>query len=159
MERAMASGTQPMSKSRRNAHFFKTFTSVAKGNATLEGENLEDATEFIHSYGKNAKSYSIMWKILLAVTIGVIVLFMIKLGNTSEMALRYNEQAQTELGQWMLVIIGLSFLSLMFVLMGILMGKRAKAWRALLVSELRKRADSDTDRKSLYESLLRELGA
>jgi hypothetical protein len=155
----MASGTQPMSKSRRNAHFFKTFTNVSKGNATLEGENLEDATKFIHAYGKNTKSYSLMWKVLLAVTIGVIVLFMIKLSNTSEMALRYNEQAQTELGQWTLVIIGLSFMSLMFVFMGFLMGKRANAWRALLVSELRKRADSDTDRKSLYESLLRELGA
>ncbi|MAK63678.1 MAG: hypothetical protein CMF75_02875 [Maricaulis sp.] len=148
-----------MSKSKRNAHFFKTFTSVAKGKVTLDGENLEDATYFIHSYGKNAKSYSLMWKILLAITIGVVVLLMIKLGNTSEMALRYNEQAQAEFGQWVLAVIGLSFLSLMFFFMGLLMGNRAKAWRALLVSELRKRADGDTPHKSLYESLLRELGA
>lgn len=155
----MASGTEPMSKSKRNAYFFKTFTNVAKGKGTLGSENLEDATAFVHSYGKNAKSYSIMWKIILLVTIGAIVLFMIKLGNTSEMALRYSEQAQAELGQWTLVIIVLSFLTLLFVFLGFVLNKRVKAWRALLVSELRNRAGSDVDNKTLYESLLRELGA
>ena len=155
----MASGTEPMSKPKRNAYFFKTFTNVAKGKATLGSENLEDVTKFIHSYGKNAESYSTMWKIILLVTIGVIVLFIIKLGNTSELALRYSEQAQSELGQWTFVIVVLSFLTLLFIFLGFVLNKRANAWRALLVSELRDRSGREPDNKTLYESLLRELGA
>lgn len=155
----MTTSTQPMSKSQRTKHFFKAFTNIAKGNASLENENLEEAAKFIEMYGKNAKSYRTMWKVILLVTIGVVAIFMVKLGNTSEMALRYNQQAQTEMGNWMLVIIGLGFMTVMFFFIGLMMGKRADTWRALLVSELRNRADSEADKKTLYESLLRQLGA
>ena len=155
----MAASTQPMNKSQRTKHFFKAFTNIAKGKASLENENLEEAAAFIEMYGKNAKSYSMMWKVILLVTIGVIALFLVKLGNTSEMALRYNQHAQTEMGNWMLVILGLAFMTVMFFFIGLMMRKRVGTWRSLLVSELRNRADRDADQKALYESLLRELGA
>lgn len=155
----MAPSTGMMGKAKRNAHFNKLLPKVAKGKATLENENLEEAVSFFQTFASNVKQSGIIWKIGGMITIGAIVLFMIKLSNTSEMALRYNQHAQEEMGMWVLGILFVAAISVFFAFMTFIAKKNYTAWRGLLVAELRRRAGEGGDQKALYESLLRELGA
>ena len=156
----MAPTTGLMGKAKRNVHFFKHFQKAAKGQATLENENLEDAVAYLRSFKMgNVTQGKIVWRIGAVVTLGAIVLFLIKLSNTSEMALRYNQHAQEEMGMWVLGILGVAALTILFAFTTFLGKKRYDTWRGLVVTELRNRAGRDADNKTLYESLLRELGA
>ncbi|MHA7858278.1 MAG: hypothetical protein ACX94D_09350 [Henriciella sp.] len=158
----MTAKSGAMGKSTRHMYFNKLFIDVSKGKATFEGEDFEEVTTFFKKVEKNWSSFLPIWKIFAVITVAAIVLFVMKINNTSEFALRYNEQAQNEVGQWVLAIIALGGVTLFNLFGAMVLRGRIKKWRGLLVSALREKvsgAELEPGAKAVHESLLRELGA
>ena len=158
----MTAKSGAMGKSKRHTYFIKLFSDVSKGKATFEGEDSEEDTTFFKRVENNWGSFKLVWKILAVITLSAIVLFVMKINNTSEFALRYNEQAQNEVGLWVLAIIGLGLVTLFNLCGAFVLKSRIKKWRGLLVSALREKVageEADSRAKAARKSLLRELGA
>lgn len=99
-------------------------------------------------------------RILVVVTALGWLLFLYKIGQTSEMALRYSSQAQESIGTWVMILLLLTVGSIFGGIVSGKMKRQSAQLAAELISSLRNllSAASDSDR-SRIESQLRELGA
>lgn len=115
----------------------------------------------IQSMTHRARTFKWVSIVFAALAALVAAMWLIKVMQTSEFMLRYDEQTQVELGLLTLGIMVAGFLALMAAVLSIGSGRRAKNARSQLIEQLRsdlQRAQSDTERLSI-ESRLRELGA
>lgn len=88
------------------------------------------------------------------------LLFLYKMSQTSEMALRYSSEAQESLGAWVLALLAMSIGSVAMLVIAGIAKKRVKALRDQLASDLRSRiGEADAGQRAKLESQLRELGA
>ncbi|WP_417623120.1 hypothetical protein [Parasphingorhabdus sp.] len=88
------------------------------------------------------------------------LLFFNKIGQTSEMALRYSQEAQESIGSWVIVLTLMTlFAAFMMISAGRAKGRLGELTGQLTL-QLRHELDgADTARKPAIESQLRELGA
>ena len=88
------------------------------------------------------------------------LLFIYKMGQTSEMALRYSNEAHESIGTWILVLLAMSIASVVLIALSGSAKKRATALATNMVPQLRAQLnDADAGQRSKLESQLRELGA
>lgn len=88
------------------------------------------------------------------------LLFFYKISQTSEMAMRYSDDAHASIGAWIAVLFVMSVVSAGILGMGAKVNKRVKSLSSELTAELRSQLhDADPARRSEIESQLRELGA
>ena len=142
------------------AQLNRRLSEVLQGKSQFTDEELGPAANMVRTSEKRLRNLSVMWKVMAAITAGLVVLLFVKMGNTSEMALRYSEAAHEEIGKWIIgiAVIGGATLFLAFMV-GFGKKKLAEA-KSVLVSTIRERANGASDgRKTTYESLLRQLGA
>lgn len=149
-----------MANSISQAQLNRRLSEVLKGKSQFTDEELEPAADMVRTSEKRLRNLSIMWKLMAAFAAGLIILLMVKMGNTSEMALRYSEAAQEEIGKW---VIGIVLIGGMAVFLAFMVGlgktKLAEA-KGAIVSALRERAGAASEgRRATYESILRQLGA
>lgn len=152
--------TRLLANSISQAQLNRRFTEVLQGTSQFTDDEFEPAANMIRAKEKLARTRSFMWKIMAALTAGLVVLLFVKMGNTSEMALRYSNSAQEELGTWVLGIAAMAGVTALMVYVTNAGRKKTAASKAALVAALRQRASApDDSRKAAHESLLRQLGA
>lgn len=99
-------------------------------------------------------------RVLYAITAFGWLLFLYKISQTSEMAMRYSETTQSAMGTWILVLFLMSLAcAATRVLQGVA-NRREKTIADTLIADLRGRLNgADAGQRSKIESQLRELGA
>jgi len=101
----------------------------------------------------------------MAVIVGAItglgwLLFLAKMGQTSEMALRYSTRAQESVGQWTMVLLLMSIGAIVLIVLANQSKNRVSVLAAQLTAALRDRlGGADDGERAKIESQLRELGA
>ena len=88
------------------------------------------------------------------------VLFLFKMAQTSEMALRYSEAAQEDIGKWVLMLLVMTVVSIaLFVMAGLAKKRVARAASDLTASLRQDLSGAEAGDRARIESQLRELGA
>lgn len=88
------------------------------------------------------------------------VLFLFKIAQTSEMALRYSEAAQEDIGKWVLMLLVMTAVSIaLFVMAGLAKKRVARAASDLTTSLRQELSGAEGGDRARIESQLRELGA
>ena len=88
------------------------------------------------------------------------VLFLFKMAQTSEMALRYSEAAQEDIGKWVLMLLVMTVVSIALFVMASLAKKRVARAASDLTASLRQDlSGAEAGDRARIESQLRELGA
>ncbi|WP_375209706.1 hypothetical protein [Hyphomonas jannaschiana] len=145
-----------MSQVELNRHI----ANVLNGKARFDDQHFEPVIQLLQKSEQGIKTVSMIWKIFAGLTILGIILLFVKMGNTSEMALRYSTKAHEEIGMWVLGIIVLGFLTILCVGMNNWAKGRIRKTKEKAIASLREKvAESDATRKATYESYLRQLGA
>lgn len=138
----------------------KHIENVLSGKARFDDQHYEPVIQILQKSDQGLKTVSMIWKVLAGLTVAGILLLFVKMGNTSEMALRYSQQAHEEIGMWVMGIILLGFLTVLCVGMNNwAKGRIRKIREAAIVSLREKLGASDAAEKPRYESYLRQLGA
>lgn len=145
-----------MSQVELNRHI----ANVLNGKARFDDKHFEPVIQLLQKSEQGIKTVSMIWKVLAGLTIAGIILLFVKMGNTSEMALRYSTKAHEEIGMWVLGIIVLGFLTIMCIGMNNWAKGRIRKTKELVIASVRERLEAaETKQKSTYESYLRQLGA
>lgn len=149
-----------MSGSMSQAELNRHITNVLNGKASFDDQHFEPVIEILRKSEAGVKTVSMIWKIFAGLTVLGIVLLLVKMNNTSEMALRYSSQAHEQIGMWALGIIVLGFLTVVCLGLNNFAKGRIRKTKEKAVASLRdKLAASDGSQKATYESYLRQLGA
>jgi hypothetical protein len=115
----------------------------------------------LRSINSATKLFKWGFLLLLVITTLVFILFLVKMSQTSEIALQYDQRTQEQVGLYVMMLLFLGMMTLGSGVFWLLAGRRAMTVRGQLVEQLRQdlnRADNNTERMSI-ESRLRELGA
>ncbi|QSB44744.1 hypothetical protein EB810_11190 [Altererythrobacter sp. FM1] len=117
---------------------------MANGNsADLKFEQWKGAME------RHAKAKKVATIVSVVTGLGWL-LFLYKMNQTSEMALRYSTEAQESVGSWTLVLLAMSIGSAVLIVVSGRAKKRAKALAASLAPELRGQLDdADAGQRSM----------
>lgn len=149
-----------MSKQISQVELNRHIASVLSGKARFDDQHFEAVIKSLQKSEQGIKTTSTIWKVLAGLTIGGVILLFVKMGNTSEAALRYSTKAHEEIGVWVLGILALGFWAALFVVMNNLAKGRVRKTKELVIASLREKlGGADATQKPTYESYLRQLGA
>jgi uncharacterized integral membrane protein len=110
---------------------------VQNGKARFDDLYFEPVIQLLQKSEQGIKTVSMTWKVLAGLTVSGIILLFVKMGNTSEMALRYSTKAHEKIGIWVLWTIVLGFLTVLFVGMNNWTKGRVRKTRKLTITSLR----------------------